>query len=392
MVGRTAFALACILLGAVAAPNLAGAAPALPALTAGSDTVNVGDVFTIPISVSNVAGLTSFQFDLAFTPTIIKVVSFTDVGTDFDTAATAGGGSLTGITGFFDNAAGLLSGIADSISGLGTGLTPSGVIVDIEFQALMVGMSPLTLSNAFLTDNGVPLSSDSGDFMLQNGEVTVIGAVSVPEPGTLLLLSLPLAFVFCIHRGRRTMKKSTLVLALIGAITFASAPTSAQTTQNGPYYATPSWDQQLPSSTRWIVLANWNSEAVLDRETGLVWQASTASAFQVSLQEASFECTQSSAGGRGGWRLPNLPELTRTLVGGKAAASGEFPPLVQGSPFTFLQNGSRLWTSTANFNPDMFNYIVIINGLVFSGFVAPDTGTDASAWCVQSPNPGGAIQ
>src|SRR5262249_15328144 len=43
-------------------------------------------------------------------------------------------------------------------------------------------------------------------------------------------------------------------------------------TANGPYYAEPSWDQMLPASTRFIVLSNFNSEAVLDRETGLVWQ------------------------------------------------------------------------------------------------------------------------
>ena len=45
----------------------------------------------------------------------------------------------------------------------------------------------------------------------------------------------------------------------------------AQTASAGPYYATPSWDQ-TPSSTRFVVLSNWNNEAVLDRETGLVWE------------------------------------------------------------------------------------------------------------------------
>ena len=71
------------------------------------------------LSVSNAAGLTSFQFDLAFTPTIIKALSFTDVGTNFEAAATAGGGFLTGITGFIDNTTGLLSGIAGKQPGDG---------------------------------------------------------------------------------------------------------------------------------------------------------------------------------------------------------------------------------------------------------------------------------
>jgi hypothetical protein len=45
-----------------------------------------------------------------------------------------------------------------------------------------------------------------------------------------------------------------IITMLIGSI---SSNVFAQTTAPGPYYATPSWDQQLPASTRFIVLANW---------------------------------------------------------------------------------------------------------------------------------------
>jgi Protein of unknown function (DUF1566)/Cohesin domain/PEP-CTERM motif len=389
MVRRTAFALACILLGAVAAPNPAGAVPALPALTAGSDTVNVGDVFTIPISVSNVAGLTSFQFDLAFDPTIVQTLSFTDIGGDFEAAATAGGGFLTGITGFIDNTTGLLSGVADSISGLvsGNGLTPSGVIVNIEFQALAVRMSPLTLSNAFLTDNGMPLSSDNGDFLLQNGEVTVIGAVAVPEPSTLLLFSLAVAFVFHIHRGRRTMKKSTLVLALIGAITFASAPVGAQITQNGPYYANPSWDQQIPTAQRFIVLSNWvdsnfpsGGAAVLDRETGLVWQRSPDSVQFSGWIGALVTCHtlgarfERPAGNRLGWRLPNVEEL-----GSLVDPTQNNPALPLGHPFQSVQN-APYWTATRYEVNDTSAYVVDFS---IGGYSVPNQEVAYNYWCVR---------
>jgi hypothetical protein len=168
-------------------------------LSAGSAAANVGDVVTIPISIASAAGLTSFQFDLAFSPSIVTVLSFTDIGTDFAAAASAGGGFLTGITGFIDDTTGRLSGVADSISGLvtGNGLTPAGTIVDIDFEALAPGVSPLTLSNALLTDNGIPLSSDNGDFALQNGQATV------PEPATLLLFGAAFSGLAIVRRCQR---------------------------------------------------------------------------------------------------------------------------------------------------------------------------------------------
>ena len=93
----------------------------------------------------------------------------------------------------------------------------------------------------------------------------------------------------------------TAALLALGA-----GPVAAQS--NGPYYATPSWDQTLPASTRFIVLSNFNSAAVLDRETGLVWErAPTAGTF--NWFAAASVCQGLSTGGRLGWRLPSLQEL-----------------------------------------------------------------------------------
>ena len=66
----------------------------------------------------------------------------------------------------------------------------------------------------------------------------------------------------------RAVLESALGLLLL----VATVSVNAQTVGAGPYYATPSWDQTLPSNTRFIVLSNMNSAAVLDRETGLVWE------------------------------------------------------------------------------------------------------------------------
>jgi len=207
LIGRTILALSCFLLGNLTETSTAGATtasgssgdalftaalpsddPPPPVLSGGTTTASVGDVFTVPISIANVQGLTSFQFDLTFNPSVIQALGFTDIGTDFASAASSGGGVLTGITGFIDNTTGVLSGVADSMSGPATGLTPSGVLVDATFQAVAIGTTALALNNAFLTDNRVPLSSANGDFVVQNGQVAV-GQAAVPEPSSLILVS-----------------------------------------------------------------------------------------------------------------------------------------------------------------------------------------------------------
>jgi hypothetical protein len=67
-----------------------------------------------------------------------------------------------------------------------------------------------------------------------------------------------------------------VVLPILGAVSF---PASAQTTAQGFYYPPSAWDLKLQCDThascpRFIVLSNWSSQAVLDRETGLVWERS----------------------------------------------------------------------------------------------------------------------
>src|SRR5262245_31179385 len=80
-------------------------------------------------------------------------------------------------------------------------------------------------------------------------------------------------------------KLSHIAGIIVFAIGSIAANGFAQTTAPGPYYATPSWDQQLPVGQRFIVLSNWNNFAVLDRETGLVWQR-TIPPFGINDQEA----------------------------------------------------------------------------------------------------------
>jgi len=156
-------------------------------VTVESATVIVNDMFPVPISVSDVTNLTSFQFDLAFNPTIVMALAVNE-GSDFVDAATASLGFTLFTPGVIDNTAGVISLVADFMVGLlGPGLAPGGVLATIDFQALMPGVSPLTVSNAFLTENDQVLSAGNQDFVVQNGQVLV------PEPSTMALLCVGLA-------------------------------------------------------------------------------------------------------------------------------------------------------------------------------------------------------
>lgn len=79
------------------------------------------------------------------------------------------------------------------------------------------------------------------------------------------------------------------------------------------YYGVPSWNQILPANTRFIVLTNMGNAAVLDNETGLVWEQSPSiTSFPWTWNgttSAATHCNALTTGGRLGWRLPSLQEL-----------------------------------------------------------------------------------
>ena len=131
----------------------------------------------------------------------------------------------------------------------------------------------------------------------------------------------------------------------LGLSAMLAAPASAQlsTTANGPYYATPSWAQKL-TTNRFVILANWNDQAVLDRETGLVWERSPDTA-QLTWQDATFHCVRRTAGGRMGWRLPGVQELASLLDPTNSTPGPKLPP---GHPFLNVQSGAY-WSGTTGY-------------------------------------------
>jgi hypothetical protein len=128
-----------------------------------------------------------------------------------------------------------------------------------------------------------------------------------------------------------------LVLIVLGMVAFAASPATAINGYGWSPYQ-PSWAQTLPAFTRFVVLLNMNSEAVLDKETGLVWEKAPSSD-TFNFIGAQFRCNELSKGNRMGWRVPTLQELA-SLV--DLSQSSHLPI---GHPFSNVQLGAY-WSAT----------------------------------------------
>ena len=178
---------------------------------------------------------------------------------------------------------------------------------------------------------------------------------------------------------RASSIKKSFIAAGVAAIVAIPALALAQlsTTANGPYYATPSWDQTL-TVNRFVILANMNSQAVLDRETGLVWQRypGTGTVFPVlsNWTNASLNCASAGTGGRYGWRLPTYHELSSL-----ADSTGILP---NGHPFQLgdVQIYQNYWSTTIS--PSEADFVFVRN-VVAPVVIAVARWTLANTWCVR---------
>lgn len=137
----------------------------------------VGSFFNVFVDISDVSDLYSFQFDISFNPMVLQAVGLTE-GSFLPT----GGGTFF-IPGAIDNAAGSISFTADSLLGPDPGVTGTGHLAVLSFEAFGEGISTISLSNLILLDSGL---SDI-PFTLSDGTVNVSKS-TVPGPPSILLL------------------------------------------------------------------------------------------------------------------------------------------------------------------------------------------------------------
>ena len=106
------------------------------------------------------------------------------------------------------------------------------------------------------------------------------------------------------------------------------------------------WGRKFPTAERFVVLSQFGNEAVLDKETQLVWQRTPSSGTGI-WQGAINSCFQLQLGGRLGWRLPTVPEMLSLL---RADALPSTPSLPAGHPFQNVQSG-LYWAANLPRNP-----------------------------------------
>ena len=180
-----------------------------------------------------------------------------------------------------------------------------------------------------------------------------------------------------------------VVLLVLAALALSQAGPLDPPAPPGPTMKTldeipPTWSLIVPEERRYVVVLNGG--AVLDKETGLVWERSPRFALQdapgsLNWAEAQRECSMRSVGSganhRAGWRLPSAAEM-----GSLGLAGTVFADL---TPFDFnCADGScvspeNYWTSTTD---PVFPTGAFI-GSPASGISGAPKSAKLLAWCVR---------
>ena len=138
------------------------------------------------------------------------------------------------------------------------------------------------------------------------------------------------------------------------------------------------WDKQFAGPTRFRILSEFGNVAVLDKETGLVWERSP-STLTYTTAEAHKHCNTTLVGNRFGWRLPTIQELASLIDPTQAN-----PALNSGHPFSnVIADGSDCyWSATAAALDAQYSVFFSNNGGVTNGGCASGDGKNL-VWCVR---------
>ena len=172
------------------------------------------------------------------------------------------------------------------------------------------------------------------------------------------------------------------MLALLAAGLLAGVSMTANSAQAasgvGPFFPEPAWDRKLPASFRFYVLTDWNNAAVLDKETGLVWERSPAQT--APWYTARLLCATLTTGNRRGWRLPSVHELNSLFAPSVLPFQGILA-LPAGHPFNIPT--AKVWSATLDVANPNAAWAVDFNGDGVVSIIPDLTNTGLWLWCVR---------
>ena len=147
-------------------------------------------------------------------------------------------------------------------------------------------------------------------------------------------------------RSRRSNLTYAIGTLAMGAALLLAGPTNLLADDTDDSSRQPhlkSWSTVIPAAKRFVVLADFNNVAVLDRESGLVWEKSPETTMHAwTGSDVAQACGNKNVGGRKGWRLPSIQELA-SLIDPTVVPPG--PTIPAGHPFTNVQSATY-WSAT----------------------------------------------
>lgn len=144
----------------------------------------------------------------------------------------------------------------------------------------------------------------------------------------------------------------------------------------------PSWDTVKPGASRFKILKAFNNEAVLDKETGLVWETSPSTSASV-WTSALPSCLSKTVGDRKGWRAPSAEELMSLVDPAQTN-----PALPQGHPFQGVQDVYYWSGNTYAFSDQFAPAVSFLSGML--GALLKDGSHPI--WCVRGGQLGSDIR
>jgi len=148
-------------------------------------------------------------------------------------------------------------------------------------------------------------------------------------------------------------------------------------TSHAELFGLPAWSNILKAKDRFVLVLS--DEAVLDKETGLVWERNPDST-PMTWYAAVETCTKKDVGGRMGWRLPTVEELASLID-----PTQYDPSLPPGHPFVGVGNVYYTMTTTADAEKGFNNNAWAVG--FYAGYFGPSQPPGKTilipAWCVR---------